>query len=146
MSGYKTHILSYCIFISILLAILYYFFDPGISATTLVIGISIGLFYSILPDIDAKRSKIRQLFMGIFILSLILYVIYPRFILALITGILAFFLFLTFFIRHRGFFHTLTAAILFSIPLFIIDPWFSFFAFLGFLSHLAVDGKLFSLF
>jgi len=146
MSGYKIHILSYGIFISFLLTTLHYYFELRISVTTLVIGMSIGILYSILPDIDAKRSKIRQLFMGIFLLCVVFYLLYADLILGLIVLILAFFLLVTFFIKHRGFFHTLTAGILFSMPLFLIDPWFSFFAFLGFLSHLAIDGKLFSLF
>ncbi|RLI89207.1 MAG: hypothetical protein DRO62_02130 [Candidatus Altiarchaeales archaeon] len=146
MSGYRVHITAYSIFISVLLAILYYFFDPEISATTLVIGFSIGILYSILPDIDAKGSKIRQLLAGVFLLCSVFYLLYPGLILGLMGIILAFFLLVAPFIKHRGFFHTITAGVLFSAPLFLVDPWFSFFALLGFLSHLAVDGRLFSLF
>jgi len=141
MSGYRVHITAYSIFISVLLAILYYFFDPEISATTLVIGFSIGVLYSILPDIDVKGSKIRQLLAGVFLLSSVFYLLYPDPVLGLMGIILAFFLLVAPFIKHRGFFHTITAGILFSTPLLLIDPWFPFFALLGFLSHLAVDGE-----
>jgi hypothetical protein len=146
MSGYRLHILFYCAFISILLPILHQFFEPGIPKNTLFIGVSIGILYSILPDVDARRSKIRKLLTGILVLSLVLYLVSSEFIPGLMTAVLALLLFLTLFAGHRGVFHTITAAILFSTPLLLLDPWVFLFAFLGVLTHLALDGKLFTLF
>lgn len=146
MASYKAHILCYGIFIFIMLAILNYYHESRIPITTLLIGISVGILYSILPDIDAKMSKIRQLVFLLSVLCFISYLVYPKFIIGLIAVVFAFFLLTTIFVEHRGFFHTIIAGVLFSIPLFLIDPWFSFFGFFGFLIHLAVDGKLFCLF
>ncbi|RLI91565.1 MAG: hypothetical protein DRO89_03735 [Candidatus Altiarchaeales archaeon] len=145
MSGYRVHITAYSIFISVLLAILHYYLELRISPATLVIGFFIGVLYSILPDIDAKGSKVRQLLAGVFLLSSVFYLLYPALILGLMGIALAFFLLAAPFIKHRGFFHTITAGILFSTPLLLIDPWFPFFALLGFLSHLVIDEE-FSLF
>jgi hypothetical protein len=145
MSGYKLHIISYSLLILVLLPLLNYLAGFRFSSLTLVTGFSIGVLYSILPDIDARRSKIRQFIaLSLFICS-ILYLLYYDPVMGLISLASAFSLTLSFFVRHRGFFHTLTAAVLFSTPLYIINPWFSLFGFLGFLSHLAVDGKLFCL-
>lgn len=44
-----------------------------------------------------------------------------------------------FFAKHRGFFHSLTAAIIFSFAVFFFDYYMAFFFFLGYFSHIFAD-------
>lgn len=132
----------YSFFISVLLAVSYCLLGSGIPGSVIVWGVSVGVLYSILPDLDARNSRIRQFVTVFFILCSVLYVLYPGLVPDMVVVALVFLLAVTFLSKHRGFFHTPAAAVLFSLPLAIVDPWLSLFGFLGFLSHLAVDGKL----
>ncbi len=66
MSGYKTHILGYIAFATLLLAGLSYY-KIGLQKDIIVFGNLIGVLYSILPDIDTPSSKIRTVIERIFL-------------------------------------------------------------------------------
>ncbi len=146
MGGYKTHIGAYVGFIFFLLGVLYYFFGFMPLPETLLVGFVVGLLYSVFPDIDARKSKIRGLFVLAFLFFFVFFLFYSDIVFGVVAGVLGFFLAASMWSGHRGFFHTLSAAVLFSVPLYFVDPYFFLFAFMGFLTHLAVDGKLFSFF
>ncbi|MBN2013867.1 MAG: metal-dependent hydrolase [Candidatus Altiarchaeota archaeon] len=145
MSGYRVHALSYMVFISVLLCVLSFLgFQAPVSS--LLPAFFVGFFYSLLPDVDVDRSMVRRFFVFCLLVCLGLFFFSDVFFFALAGVVLGFFLFVSFFVRHRGFFHSFSAAVLFSLPLYFLDPVLFFFGFFGFLTHLAVDGRFFSLF
>jgi hypothetical protein len=108
----------------------------------------LGLVYAIFPDLDAPSSKIRKFVSRILLLLLLVmlagYVagildtmaIYASIIVA---GVLLF----LWSVRHRGPFHSIFFALLFSLPLLLLGRTYAIFALFGYLSHLLLDGKLF---
>jgi len=146
MSGYKIHILVYLISILALVFLLKNYNLLELPMETMLLGILIGIPYSILPDIDLPSSVMRK-FLGrisiaTILVLLIAYLFLKNILLIYISISLALFLYFLWFSRHRGFFHSITAAILFSAPLFLIDTHIAGFALFGYLSHLTIDGKL----
>lgn len=148
MSGYAGHAIAYLLAAvpATFLAQQWGLLDVGV--TTIVAALFIGLFYSILPDIDTPSSKARRI-IGRTLLALTL---------ASLIGFLArafgekaiyfaatitFFLYVLWFVKHRGILHTPLAAIIFSAPLLALNPVFAGYAFLGFMSHLIIDREVF---
>lgn len=150
MSGYKFHILSYLLAAFALTYLLEEYRILALPLEYLAPAFFIGAAYSILPDIDMPSSIMRRIvektaLAGILLLILAyLFFSLPLLIYAAIS--LVFFLLLLWYLKHRGFFHTMLAGLLLSAPLALIDPYFALYAFLGYSAHLFVDGKLFSLF
>ncbi len=146
MSGYKTHIIVYLLIVGILLWIINSHNLINLELMNTMTGIFIGTIYSILPDIDSPSSKMRKLTsktsLALIILCLLGYLLNSKKILIYTAIFLAFFLYILWFFRHRGFFHTITAGIILSLPLAVINLYYVGFALLGFLSHLLLD-KLF---
>lgn len=148
MPGYKTHAIVYLILAFAIYTLLHRLELVSQSLVSMWLGLVVGLVYSLLPDIDMPSSKIRkkleQAFLGLTVVMLLLYVMLLRDMvlvyvsLALAVGLLA-----LWFARHRGRFHTLGAAVLFSLPLGLVDPICMLFGFTGYLSHLLIDRELF---
>jgi len=114
----------------------------------LIPSILIGIFYSILPDIDLPSSKLRRkiskFFLTIILICLITFIcLIHDTKLLFIAIILTLFLYILWFSKHRGIFHSIGMGIFLSLPLYLIHPYFFIFAFLGFFTHLLVDGKFF---
>lgn len=112
------------------------------------------LFYSILPDIDHKSSTMTWWFIGLSILGMIfglleLILNFGRPILTMIFSIL--FLITTFiatnFFKHRGFIHSITAGLVFVLPIWFIFHNLGYFliAYVSWHSHLIADGYFFKL-
>ncbi len=142
MSSYKTHILGYIAFATLLLAGLSYY-KIGLQKDIIVFGNLIGVLYSILPDIDTPSSKIRTLIerilLAVISFSLIAYIFTGNSYFLYTLIILFLFLLFLYLVRHRGIFHTIWMGFILSLPLYIINPYLAGFAFLGFFSHVAID-------
>jgi hypothetical protein len=150
MSGYKFHIIAYLSAACALTFALkeYAIVEQGI--VSMLLSLFIGALYSILPDIDLPSSVIRRLVERCAlasILSLITaYVFFHAMLLIYAAITVTFLLLLLWYLKHRGFFHSILAGLLLSAPWAILDPVFSLYAFLGYAAHLLVDGKISSLF
>jgi len=143
MSGYVLHLLAYCMFAAVLSQMI-----PQ-ATNALASSLLIGMFFTLLPDIDIPSSKIRKVIEAGALLTVIcLLVAYlltkeALFIYASIFSTLIVYLLWT--VKHRGFFHTVAAGFIFSLPLILIEPIFFVYAQAGYLSHLLLDRKLFAL-
>ena len=142
MPNYRIHILFYLAIIILLITVVN-LLEISLELNVLVYGAPIGLLYSLLPDIDARRSVIRSIFVKILsltsITSFLLFIIYQnlfQFILLLLS--LSLLVSLNF-LKHRGIFHSPLLAIVLSIPLYFVNPLFCVFAFIGYFSHLVID-------
>ncbi|MCX6695401.1 MAG: metal-dependent hydrolase [Candidatus Altiarchaeota archaeon] len=148
MSGYRTHFVIYG---ASALGLTYLLFRTGyISGVNpeLVLAFILGLLYSILPDIDTPASKTREYVSKLLLASVMLCLLSYTFVepnlkLLYLSFAIAVFLYLLWFTKHRGIFHTIYAGLFLSLPLYLISPIYALYAFTGFASHLLADGKLF---
>lgn len=142
MSNYKIHILGYIVSAALLLAGLSYY-KIGLQRDIIISGNLIGILYSILPDVDVPSSKIRILIerisIAIIFFSLIFYIFTSNSYLLYTFVITVLFLLFLHLVRHREIFHNIGMGFILSIPFYIINPYLAGFAFLGFLSHIAID-------
>ena len=132
MPGYKIHSLAGIV----ITAILIYALEPTL---TEAIGYAaIGIIYSLLPDIDIESSKISKsiTFLGLVgLLSLVYFsYIYPALVLGLVLVLMRL-------LKHRGFIHTIRAALLFALPLVFLGYVEAIFGFLLYVFHLGLDGS-----
>ena len=146
MSGYKVHMAAFLVFVPVFLLLLYGVFGFLPSPVSLFLGVLSGVFYSVLPDMDIRGSKIRWFLGVLFFVSATAFYLSNVVFFALFSFCVFLFLLVTFFMKHRGFLHSFLACVLFSGPLFFFDPFVGLLSFLGFLCHLACDGKLFKMF
>lgn len=143
MAGYIHHLLAYAS-LSLILTL-------GLQKTNistpqiniLALYILFGAIYSLLPDIDMPNSVIRKTLekttLSTVILCLLGYILLSNKCFIYLSTALAALLLLLWSIKHRGFFHSIPAALLLSLPTALINPWISVFAFTGYISHLIVD-------
>ncbi|MBU4202058.1 MAG: metal-dependent hydrolase [Candidatus Altiarchaeales archaeon] len=147
MPSYKVHIFGYLVMVGILLLLSDKLLNFHLSIETLIFGNIIGILYSILPDMDTPSSKMRKilgrLFLAASIICLLAFVFLRRMELIYIPLMLILFLYLLWFSRHRGLFHTPIIGILLSLPLYLIDLYYVGFAIIGFFSHLVLDNEVF---
>ena len=147
MSGYKGHILIYLLCMALLLGLLYHYDLLHMSLDLIVTGILIGLIYSLLPDVDTPSSKMRRIvgkvFLAIIIVCLCAHLVTMELWSVYVAILLSLFLYILWFSKHRGIFHTPLMGIVLSAPLYFVHPYLMGFAFFGFLSHLVVDGAVF---
>jgi hypothetical protein len=147
MSGYRIHTIIY---LALSVAVTYllkdYLFRES-SLETILFSIGIGAVYSILPDIDIPSSLIRriveELSLAAIVISITAYLLLQAAFFLYFAGVLAICLSVLWLFKHRTFFHSLAAAALLSSPLLLLDPLFAGYALLGYLTHLAIDGKIF---
>ena len=143
--NWKQHIAFALFFYVVSLATLYAL--GGLPAYgTIALGALITVFYALLPDIDADKSKIHRLLVpAALVLAIALAAMYaalgePVYLvlfIALVCGAVA-----SKFLRHRGFTHRLRFGLLFAFPLFFINPLYFAFALFAFTSHLVGDMQL----
>ena len=147
MPGYKAHIFGYLIMMGIILLLMNRILNFNISMDMLIFGNIIGILYSILPDIDTPSSKMRKilgrLFLAASITCLIAFIFLRRMELIYIPLMLILFLYMLWFSRHRGLFHTPIIGILLSLPLYFMSLYYIGFALIGFFSHLILDNEVF---
>jgi hypothetical protein len=150
MSGYKFHIIAYLLAACGLTYALKEYPFLSLSIESLILSLFIGGIYSILPDIDLPSSVMRRIVergaLALILFLTIAYVFYPSMLLIYAAITVTFLLLLLWYLKHRGFFHTILAGLLLSAPWALLDPVFSLYAFLGYAAHLFVDGEIFSLF
>jgi hypothetical protein len=150
MSGYKFHIIAYLLAACALTYALKEYPVFEVTIVSLILSLIIGGIYSILPDIDLPSSVIRRMAergaLALILFLIIAYVFYPSMLLIYAAISVTSLLLLLWYLKHRGFFHTLLAGLLLAAPWAVLDPVFSFYAFLGYAAHLFVDGEIFSLF
>jgi len=146
MSGFRTHLLFY----AAVAAALFYALESLNPQQTLgadyLIGAAVGALYSLLPDVDTPSSKIRAALSKIvlaFVLTLLVASrIYGSSAAVWVAAALTAVLLLLWLARHRGFMHTPLAGLLLSAPLALISPHYCAMAFLGYATHLFLDGRL----
>jgi hypothetical protein len=143
MSGYRAHMLFYSGLVLCYVLLAGNIGAAGLSGLRGLAGAAVGAFYSVLPDIDSYSSKSRRIFTWALVVSLSSYLLlgandflYASLAVLALAACLAF-------TRHRGIFHTPSAAVAMSAPLLLYDGRFFAMALLGYASHLALDGRLF---
>lgn len=94
------------------------------------------IIYSLLPDVDSNSSKI-----GIFTkISLLFFaLIFMLFGYYFIASLFCILVIILFFVKHRGFFHTFRAAILFSLPILYLGKIYFGFAIVSYIGHMLID-------
>lgn len=121
---------------------------------SVIITIFIILFYSLLPDLDAKNGTMTWIFLTLGVIGVISGIFFIFFnlqkallILIFSTSLLVVTLLAANFFKHRGIVHTIWMGLLAIIPL-----WFLFFnltyciiAFVSWYSHLLGDGYIFKI-
>lgn len=137
----KLHVLIYVIISLYILSVIPNYVK--ISPEVISFGVFLGAIYALLPDIDTHQSKIRGIFERLGLLSSIilaaLFLIFRiDYLLWICLAILMILLFL-FFVKHRGFTHSLLFGIISSGIWYFIDPALAFFAFSGFIFHKVLD-------
>lgn len=147
MSGYKLHLLAYSLFAA---ALTYFAVRTGSlkpEPLNVLQSLFAGAFYTLLPDVDMPTSIMRKfmerLALAGIVFSISAYMALKDTPLLYVPMAIALLLLALWFLRHRGFFHSTPAGLLLSAPLALYDPVVALFAFVGYCSHLAVDGKLF---
>ncbi len=149
MSGYRIHTIIYLAFSVALTYLLKDYLFRESPLETIIFSIGIGAVYSILPDIDIPSSLIRRIVermsLAAIIISIAAYFVLQAAFFLYFASVLALCLLVLWLFKHRTFFHSLAAAALLSAPLLLLDPVIAGYALLGYLTHLAVDGKLFHL-
>lgn len=150
MSGYKFHVISYLVAACAVTYLLKEYPFLGLTMLSLIGSLFVGGLYSILPDIDVPSSVMRRFVergsLGLIMLFLTAYLFYPSMLLVYAAFAVTFFLLVLWYLKHRGFFHTVLAGLILSVPWAFVDPVVSLYAFIGYSAHLLVDGELFSLF
>ena len=147
MSGHRIHILVYgltAIAVTYILARLE--FVEGFNLSLLP-ALAVGLCYSLLPDIDQPASKTREFISKLLLAASLICLVFFAFIepntrLLYVSMAVIAFLYLLWFTKHRGFFHTIYAGAILSLPFYALNPLYGIYAFAGFASHLLVDGKI----
>ena len=143
MPNYKTHLtFGFVIGIIFIVAGLYF---KAQEIPFFIIGFFICLVYSLLPDIDHPGAWIRRLTTYAVLAAIFCFALVKNTNYILILSGSSLFIFIVAEITgHRGWFHSVTAAIVFSLPLiFFTDtvkiPLIPVSGFLSYLSHIVAD-------
>ena len=139
MTGYKWHIIFGVLFAGLFVYVSYMFKLFNLTFLEIISAAPILLIYSILPDMDISSSKISS-FLRIVGLSIILVAV--LFDLKILAISIASVLLILQFVKHRRFIHTVTAGIIFSLPLVYFSYIIALFAFIGYSSHLLIDKEV----
>lgn len=154
MSLYKGHVVAGAVSFIPAFAIIYFGFEAGRGWVDLLILFTLCMMFAIFPDIDIK-SKSQLLLYRIFIALDILLILLKMYEASAVLGL---FCLLPLISRHRGWTHSRITAFLLPIPFLIfpmmnqstLDPAdlllglpYYLACLAGYLSHLAMDRKLF---
>ncbi len=146
MASSEKHILGYLFLVTIAITAIIYYYHLEVDLKVLGAGVLIGIFYTLLPDIDLPSSKLRKviekLSLAAILCFLIAYLYLENITLVYLSLALTLLLYLLWFSKHRKIFHSVAAGIFLSLPWYLLNPCFPLFAFSGFLTHLLIDGKL----
>lgn len=139
MVGYKWHIIFGLMFAGLFVYISYKYKIFNLTLLEIISAAPILLIYSILPDMDISSSKISSLF-RIIGLSIILAAVLLDLKILVIS--IASILLILQFVKHRKFIHTIVAGAIFSLPLLYFNYVIAILAFIGYFSHLLIDGQV----
>ena len=140
--NWKKHLLFGAL-IFLLINFFYFYNSVPFNYFDFIVGISIIMVYSILPDIDHPLSNITWIFILSSILMTLLYFLENNFLFIYLGISLLIFIFLTAKVcKHRGRIHSIIVGVLFSMPLYFIGINFFFYGFIGYLSHLILDKEI----
>lgn len=150
MSGYKIHIIGYLLLACALTYVLKEYRLIELSICSLVGSLLLGGFYCLLPDIDMPSSVMRRMVerfsLALVLFLMIAYLFFPVAHLIYAALAVVLFLLLLWYLKHRGFFHTLAAGLILSLPWALADPAYCAYAMLGYAAHLLADGEISRLF
>jgi len=148
MSSGKGHLFGGFIFVLVAIhTISNYFFQPDL--LDLILYLSIGLMFSVWPDVDIKSIG-QKLFYTIFFITDIYLILLNEFKIAAFFGLI---IILPILANHRGWTHSKIAMILIPTPFLIYPIYISgsfdfsglpFYAcaVTGYFSHLVLDGEI----
>jgi hypothetical protein len=139
MPGYIFHIIFGIVFAGIISYGVYKMNILPLPGWYLFVAIPVLFLYCIFPDIDTSASIMRLIVNSIGLGAIIVLLVLDIKIIAILIAVV---LFVLQFTEHRKFFHSITAAVIFSAPLIFIHYTLAIFAFIGYFSHLLIDGKL----
>ena len=147
MPSYKYHIFVSFVFVSLAFVILLYY-KQILTHDLLIIymGLPLILFYAILPDIDSDTSIVTR-FISLFLSLLVIYCIiflcieYDKIYLILLTAAVLLYIAIRL-LRHRGFIHSITFALLFSAPIILLNKYLALMCFVAYNAHLLIDGDM----
>ena len=150
MPGAETHTTIGFFVGVILIALTHYFLGWFCIAATLscakslFICLMIILLYAILPDCDHPISTITWSFIGLAIIGLgVGWYLGNNLLMIFSFGLIALTFVCAQWFPHRGFIHSITAGLIFSIPIyFLLSLPSALLAFACYYSHLASDGEL----
>ena len=150
MASSEKHILGYLLFITLFIGILTYYHHLKVGLELLGVGVLLGTFYTLLPDIDAPSSKLRsiiaKLSLAIILCCLLGYLYLKNINLIYLSLGVTFFLYLLWFSKHRKIFHSPITGIFLAAPWYFLNPYLFAFTLSGFFIHLVMDGKWFKFF
>lgn len=131
MPSYKIHLVT-----GLILFFMFALLEANLSWYNLILYAAIAIVYTLLPDVDIGNSKLGKFLRVCLAVLAILFLISKHYLLAILSLVLLLIMLL---VKHRGFFHTIRAAFLFSLPLLL----YSFDAFIiascMYLLHLVLD-------
>jgi hypothetical protein len=148
MSGYFAHVVAYVLVASAMTFILLHYSLISADKFTVAISLGIGLVYTFLPDIDLPSSRARRILgktlLGVSLASLLGFLagVFDEKAVYLAVG-LNLFLYVLWYVKHRGILHTLAAGAVSSASLALVKPVYALYAFVGYATHLALDGEVF---
>ena len=146
MGGWKEHIIVGLFSSIVVFALLFYFIGEDLLDVKLFLSVPLIIIYYLLPDIDSPGSKISRIIYGIIISSVaicgFIYFITDNSFFIVLMFIIALFGVSMLFLGHRGITHSLVCAVIFSLPIIFISKWVAIFCFIGYLSHLVIDGEI----
>ncbi|MFH1054907.1 MAG: metal-dependent hydrolase [Candidatus Altiarchaeota archaeon] len=105
-------------------------------------AITVGAVYSLLPDLDAPSSKASKIVLATIAVTAAAYVLLGSDALLIVPASGLALLSLIWLTKHRGVMHTPIAAVVLSLPLALVSPYYAAAAFFGYCTHLLLDGRL----
>lgn len=146
MASYAAHLIFYAVLALSAYALVTLAYGAGHPGPMGLAAFCAGALYALLPDIDSSTAKIRRA-LNKFVLASVLALLTAYMTTGVRTLLYAAFasaalLMAVWMSRHRGFLHTPAAGALLSCPLALIDFGVAAAALVGYLSHLALDGRL----
>lgn len=141
MSDWKTHVgfgVVVSLVFTIIMHIKFNWFVFGIEE--IILYIIIIYYFSMLPDIDHKMSKVNQINYGVGIVLVVVGAVVKSKLLYFGIGILIITYFFANYVSHRGPVHKLGFAVLFAMPLlYIYNLHVAVLSIIAYCSHLFID-------
>jgi len=113
-----------------------------IKGMTFFLSFAICLTYAVIPDLDLSNSWIKKkldiiVFILIIFLAIFFFIVNRKFIIPI--AILLIVEVVLLFMKHRTILHSPITGIFLALPLYFLDPIYFAAAYVGFISHWAMD-------